>query len=81
MSIPQDKLYHFIAGFVICIFFSIVNDPYTGLGGAIAAGIFKECYDEYKQDGAFDWRDMIATWIGGACGFALVSLLKYWGIT
>ena len=75
--IPKDKLYHFIAGFIICILFSIINDPITGIGGAIVAGVMKECYDQYSY-GKFDVADMIATWIGGAVGFAIVSLVQYW---
>lgn len=78
MSIENDKIYHFIAGFILCVVFSIINDPITGIGGAIGAGIMKECYDEYQKDGSFDAYDMIATWIGGAVGFALVSLVQYW---
>lgn len=76
--IPYDKKLHFGAGLIIAILGGVVTDPITGIGLAIAAGIAKECYDDYHKDGSFDWRDMIATWIGGAVGFALVSLINYW---
>ena len=72
----KDKIYHFIAGLVICLFFSIVDDPITGIGGAIGAGIMKECYDQHVYEG-FDWKDMVVTWIGGCVGFTLFALVKY----
>ena len=75
--IPKDKIYHFIAGFLLCIIFTLIDDPMTGLGAAIGAGIMKECYDQYVYDGA-DWKDMIATWIGGCVAFTLVALVNYW---
>ena len=77
-NVPYDKKLHFIAGFLIALIMGIITDPITGIGFAIATGIFKECYDDYQKDGSFDAYDMIATWIGGACGFALVSLVQYW---
>ena len=56
-SIPFDKKLHFITGFIICIFFSIINDPITGIGAAICCGIAKECYDDYIY-GGFDWKEI-----------------------
>ena len=55
---------------------SITN--YDGYLEAIAAGIAKECYDDWNKDGSWDWKDALTTWVGGACGFALVSLISYW---
>lgn len=77
MNIPKDKKLHFGAGLLIAILGGVIIDPITGLGLAIAAGIGKECYDDYSY-GKYDIADMIATWIGGAVGFALVSLINYW---
>lgn len=77
MTIPRDKLYHFLAGFLLCIIFSIINDTITGIGAAIGGGIMKECYDDYRY-GGFDWQDMLTTWVGGCVGFAVLSLCKYW---
>ena len=75
--IAKDKIYHFIAGLAIAIIGSIILSPIEGIGLAIMAGVFKECYDHYTYD-VFDVKDMVATWIGGAVGFALVSLINYW---
>ena len=74
--IPYDKKLHFLAGLIICILFSIINDPITGIGGAICAGIAKECYDDHIY-GGFDWQDMVMTWVGGCVGFTLFALVKY----
>lgn len=76
-TIPKDKIYHFLAGFLLCVVFSIINDPITGIGAAICGGVMKECYDQYTYDGA-DWVDMVATWLGGCVAFTLVALIKYW---
>ena len=76
-NIPYDKKLHFLAGFIIALLGDVIIDPITGLGFAIAAGIAKECYDDYSY-GVFDIKDMIATWIGGAVVVAVVSLIQYW---
>lgn len=76
-SVPYDKKLHFLAGLLIAILSGVIIDPMTGLGFAIAAGIFKECWDSYNDE-PFDIFDMLVTWLGGAVGFALVSLINYW---
>ena len=76
-DIPKDKIYHFISGFLLCVIFSVINDPITGIGGAIVAGVMKECYDDYTY-GGFDWWDLVATWLGGCVAFTLAALITYW---
>lgn len=73
----RDKLYHFIAGVLIALIGGFLTDPITGVGFAIGAGVFKECYDSYN-DGKFDPVDMIVTWVGGLVGLGLVTLINYW---
>ena len=75
--IPKDKQYHFLSGLIIAILGGVIIDPITGIGLAIVAGIAKECYDDHSY-GKYDIADMIATWIGGAVGFTVVSLIQYW---
>ncbi len=75
--IAKDKIYHFVAGLLIAVVVGFAIDPITAIGLAIAAGIFKECYDDYRY-GGFDWKDMVATWIGGFVGLGLVTLINYW---
>jgi len=77
-SIPYYKKLHFLCGFLIALIGGIITDPITGIGLAIAAGIAKECYDDWNKDGSFDIVDMIATWIGGLVGLGLVTLVNYW---
>ena len=76
-NIPYDKKLHFLAGLLIALLIGLIIDPITGAYLAVAAGIAKEIYDLCDY-GVFDWKDMIATWIGGAVGFAVVSLINYW---
>lgn len=76
-TIPKDKIYHFVAGFILCVIGCIALSPIEGIGLAIIAGALKECYDQYDYDGA-DWKDMIATWIGGCVGFTYFMLVDYW---
>lgn len=49
----MTKKLHFIAGMLIALIMGFLIDPITGLGFAIAAGIAKECYDDYSY-GVFD---------------------------
>ena len=74
---PYDKKLHFIAGTIVSLLMGIIIEPITGIGLAIAAGIAKECYDDYRH-GGFDWKDMLTTWVGGCVGFTVLSLCKYW---
>jgi len=75
--LPYDKKLHLIVGFAICLIGCVILNPIEGIGLAIIAGIFKECYDHYTY-GVFDWQDMVVTWAGGCAGFTLFHLLKYW---
>lgn len=77
MNIPYDKKLHFIAGLVIAILGGVIIDPITGLGFAIGAGVFKECYDDFHNK-KIEVMDAVATAIGGCVGFAVVSLINYW---
>ena len=65
LSIPHDKLLHFIAGGVIASFFAIVI-------GAIA-GCIKEAVDEWRKPGAWSYADLLATILGG-----LVIQIEVW---
>ena len=76
-NIPYDKKLHFLAGFIIAMACGFVFNTYTALLAAVCAGIAKEIYDLCDY-GVFDWKDMIATWIGGCVGFMVFALINYW---
>lgn len=66
VSIPSDKLLHFIAGAMIASFFALVV-PYTArvcVLFAAVAGIAKEVFDQYRYKG-WDWLDLTYTIAGG----------------
>lgn len=76
MNIPLDKRLHFAAGIVITIVVSyLLHNPIYGLAAGLFAGLMKELRDWCIYRG-FDYKDMLATWIGGLAGFAIAELLK-----
>lgn len=70
-----DKLYHFIAGFVIAIVFGLIS-PITGLITSVIVGAGKEViYDKIMKKGCFEVLDFVATCIGGVIGYLILILL------
>lgn len=63
-AIPQDKLWHVIAGLVIGASFAIVLPIEAPVVPVIFAGAIKEFVDDWKHANA-DWRDFVATVAGG----------------
>ncbi len=63
-AIPQDKLWHVIAGLVIGAFFAIVLPMEAPVVPVIFAGAIREFVDDWKHANA-DWRDFVATVAGG----------------
>ena len=73
LSIPHDKLLHFIAGGVIASFFAIVigaTAEYCVLFSAIASCIK---VDEWRKPGAWSYADLLVTILGG-----LVIQIEVW---
>jgi len=70
----KDKLYHFVAGFIIGIVFGFWN-PVIALFAAGFAGVGKEVYDLYIKKSFADPVDTIATVVGGIFGVAASILL------
>ena len=64
-----DKLYHFIAGFLISLIGGYFN-PLCGLFLGISAGVAKEVYDYYDY-GLFDKKDMLFTWLGSIVAYLI----------
>lgn len=73
VSVPQDKLLHFVAvllvaQFVFCVVF-IFSTFWPAFGWANAAGVVaslgKELYDLIKREGhTAEWRDLVADGAG-----------------
>ena len=74
--IAKDKIYHFIAGFIITVIFALASGSVAyGLMVGVLAGIAKELYDHYDY-GVYDFFDMFATFIGAfVCCAIWVTIL------
>jgi putative effector of murein hydrolase LrgA (UPF0299 family) len=82
----NDKVKHFIAGFVICIvgYFLIstlaipVQASLIGMLLAFLAGFLKELYDKFIKKTYFDWLDWAVTNVGGIIGFIAIEIMVCW---
>ena len=74
----NDKKLHMLCGFFIAAAVGLFS-PKVGLMLGLTAGVAKESYD-YCSYGGFDVMDMLATWVGAACGailtWAMIQILK-----
>jgi hypothetical protein len=70
MTLPIDKITHFLTGFFIAVWFPL----YWTVPAALVAGTLKELYD-LKTYGKFDWTDWACTLSGGVAGaFYLLAI-------
>ena len=72
MTIPKDKLLHFVAGFAVSIVAYVVTSSAT-IAFSLSAllGIGKEVYDS-RGHGTVEVLDAVATALGGVVGVILV---------
>lgn len=63
----QDKIIHFIAGFVIALVSSLIFGDEVGIIAGCLSAIAKEGYDYYDY-GKFDFFDMFVTMLGAVIG-------------
>ena len=75
IDIPNDKMLHFLCGFLCALVVSAFSTPYYGFASAVLIGVAKEVYDFFKY-GAFDKKDLFATLLGGLLA-ALYFAIKY----
>lgn len=69
-----DKLLHIAYGGWITAFFdSLITMVFV----AIVIGIGKELVDKYVRKSEFDYKDMIAAWIGGAITIIIKLIINY----
>lgn len=74
-SIPSDKMLHFIAGMLITAIVAVIVPRFTpiAMSVAVVAGFAKELRDEITY-GGFDWKDLLATVLGGVVMQVLIFL-------
>ena len=74
-SIPSDKMLHFIAGMLITATIAVIVSRFAPIAMSVAviAGFAKELRDEIAY-GGFDWKDLLATVLGGVVMQALIFL-------
>jgi len=68
----NDKVYHFLAGMIICLLFQIFFPLWLSLGVTFLFGLAKEIRDQVVYKG-FDWVDWAVTIAGGL--FAAICLI------
>ena len=76
-SIPSDKMLHFIVGMLITAIAAVIVPRFAPIAMTVAvvAGFAKELRDEIAY-GGFDWKDLLATVIGGVVMQVLIFLIK-----
>lgn len=63
-SIAFDKWLHFIFGVLIAAFFCVTLGMKACIVPVLFAGFLKEFFDQLTT-GQFDWKDFLATTVGG----------------
>ena len=73
MTIPRDKLLHFVAG-LICsaAVYLITGSPIIAFSASALLGIAKEVYDS-RGHGTVEVLDAVATVVGGVVGVILMT--------
>ena len=67
-GIPTDKVYHCLGGVVL---FAIGQLFGYGLFLAVLGAITKEIYDYFHPNHTADWKDAVATILGGLLGYII----------
>ena len=67
-SIPSDKVAHCLGGVVL---FAIGQLFGYGLFLAVLGAITKEIYDYFHPNHTADWKDAVATILGGLLGYII----------
>lgn len=63
-KVRRDRIYHFVAGLLIALFFLFVLKMRFCVWPVLFIGLIKEFIDNWV-DGNFDWVDLAATVLGG----------------
>ena len=69
----MDKLYHFVVGLGIAVFFGMFM-PALGLAAGVLAGVLKEVYDKLNPEKhTTDAMDMVVTIVGAMLGYMIIT--------
>ena len=75
MTIPKDKLLHFVAGLICATFVYLITLNLTlAIGASVILGIAKEVYDS-RGHGTVEVLDVGATAVGGVVGAILARVV------
>jgi len=75
MTIPRDKLLHFVAGSICSIIVYLISGNLTlAFGASALLGIAKEVYDS-RGHGTVEVADAVATAVGGAVGAVIIRVV------
>ncbi|MGD9581276.1 MAG: hypothetical protein AB7V50_07875 [Vampirovibrionia bacterium] len=75
MTIPRDKLLHFVAGLIAsAVVYLIFENLTLAIGASVILGIAKEVYDS-RGYGTVEMLDAVATIVGGAVGVILARVV------
>jgi len=75
MTIPKDKLLHFVAGLICATFVYLIFENLTlAIGASVILGIAKEVYDS-RGHGTVEVLDAVATIVGGVVGAILARVV------
>ena len=75
MTIPKDKLLHFLAGLICATFVYLITLNLTlAIGASVILGIAKEVYDS-RGHGTVEVLDVVATIAGGVGGAILARVV------
>ena len=78
MTLPKDKLLHFVAGLICAAFVYLITLNLTlAIGASVILGIAKEVYDS-RGHGTVEVLDAVATAVGGVVGVILIRAVITW---
>lgn len=75
--LPLDKRLHLLTGYVGGTLLGIVH-PLLAVCVITLVGITKECWYDRRYGGCVEWRDALATALGGVAGALVVARGALW---
>jgi hypothetical protein len=72
--IAKDKLMHFTAGMLFFLVFYLFFNLGYSLIGVFIIGVLKELYDKFHKGHSVEFKDFLATSLGGLIVYLLLVL-------